>query len=79
MMTAVTVRDLNGEHTHEASEPLREMIVFDPNLTIVSPPVNHWHHWQQFDVAHFVSRAECDAAPARRVVGAFCDQPFPSA
>jgi hypothetical protein len=76
-MALVTVRDAKGERTEKMEEPLRELIVFDRDLTIINPVVDHWHHWQQFDVAHFVSRAECDAAPSRRAIGAFCDQPFP--
>jgi hypothetical protein len=65
------------EWSYDVPTPLRELIVSDPFATILEPPVDHWHRFQQFDVAHFMSRAECDAAPSRKLVGAFCDQPFP--
>lgn len=64
---------------YDVPAPLRELIVADPCISILEPAVNHWHRLQQCDVAHFMSRAECDAAPSRKLVGAFCDQPFPGA
>jgi hypothetical protein len=48
------------EWSYDVPTPLRELIVSDPFATILEPPVDHWHRFQQFDVAHFMSRA---AAP----------------